>query len=107
VDVIARNTQKAATAWTTSVLVLSLPSVIFAVLHALCAPGTLPEFLDLMVAWTITLTGIVGAATTFAAMVVAVIATLQNNVSRTAGVLMWTSVALSLLARLYLSTVPL
>jgi hypothetical protein len=92
--------------WTVSVLLLSLPCVIFVVLHALYVPSRLPEFLDVVVAWTITLTGIVGAATTLAAVVVAVVATLQNKVSRTAKVLMWISVSLSVLAYLYLSTVP-
>jgi hypothetical protein len=69
-------------------------------------PIRLPEFLELVVVWTITLTGIFGAITTLAAVVVAVIATLQSNVSRTAKVLMWTCVSISILACLYLSTLP-
>jgi hypothetical protein len=105
-DVIELKAQKGGRAWALVVLLLSLPTVIFVVLHALYAPSRLPEFLDVVVAWTITLTGIVGAATTLAAVVVAVIATLQNEVSRTAKVLLWISVSISLLACLYLSTVP-
>jgi len=97
-DVIELKTQKRGRAWALGVLLLSLPTVIFVVLHALYAPSRLPEFLDVVVAWTITLTGTLGALTTLAAVVVAVIATLQTNVSRTVKVLMWTSVSLSVLA---------
>jgi hypothetical protein len=97
-DVIELRTQKGGRAWTLVALLLSLPTVIFGILHALYAPSTLPEFLDLVVAWTITLTGIVGAVTTLAAVVAAVIATLQNNISGAAKVVMWIFVSLSLVA---------
>jgi hypothetical protein len=105
-DVIELKTQKGGRVWALVVFLLSLPTVIFVVLHALYAPNRLPELFDVVLAWTITLTGIVGAATTLAAVVVAVIATLKNNVSRTTKVLMWTFVTISVLACLYLSTVP-
>jgi hypothetical protein len=88
-------------AWMVSVLFLSLPSLISVMLHGLFGSDRLPESLDLVVAWTITLTGMVGAATTLAAVVVAVIATLQNKVPRTAKVVMWAIVSLSILACVY------
>jgi hypothetical protein len=71
-----------------------------------CTPPERWEFLDLVVAWTITLTGMIGAVTTVASVLVAVFATLKNNVSRTAKVLMWALVSLALLGCLYVSTVP-
>lgn len=92
--------------WTISVLLLSLPSLIFMTLHALYAPGTLPDFLDLVVAWTVTLTGIVGTVLTLGACLVSVLATFQKEVPRAAKVTMWAFVSLSLLACLYLSRVP-
>ena len=104
-NVIERNNQKAGMVGVVVVLLLSLPSLIFVILHALYAPSTLPEFFDLVVTWTITLTGMIGAATTLAAVVVAVIATLQSQVPRMAKVAMWASVSLSLLACIYLAGV--
>jgi hypothetical protein len=92
--------------WTISVLLLSLPSLIFMILHALYASGTLPEFLDLVVAWIVALTGIFGAVMTLAACLVSVLATFQKEVPRTAKVAMWAFVSLSLLGCLYLSRVP-
>jgi hypothetical protein len=102
---IERATWAGGRPWTISVLVLSLPSLIFVILHALYAPGTLPEFLDLAVAWVLTLTGMAGAATTLAAVAVAVCATFQNNVSRAAKVVILAFVSLSLLACVYLAGV--
>jgi hypothetical protein len=102
---IERATWTGGRPWTIFVLILSLPSLIFVILHALYAPGTLPELLDLAVAWVLTLTGMVGAVTTLAAVVVAVSATLQNNVSRTAKVVLWAFVSLSLFACVYLAGV--
>jgi hypothetical protein len=55
------------------------------ILPALFAFRTLPESLDLTVAWTITLAGMVGAAATSATIVIAMFATLQNNVASTEG----------------------
>jgi hypothetical protein len=102
---IERATWTGGRPWTISVLLLSLPSLVFVILHALYAPSTLPEFLDLAVAWTLTLTGMAGAATTLTAIVVAVTATFQNNVSRTAKVVIWAFVSLSLLACVHLAEV--
>jgi hypothetical protein len=88
-----------------SVLLLSLPSVYFAILHALYTPSILPEFLDLAAAWTLTLTGMIGGATTMAAVVIAVFATFLNHVSHKAKVVMWVFVSCSLLACFYLASV--
>jgi hypothetical protein len=100
---IERTTWSKGNAWTILVLLLSLPSLLFVILHALYTPGTLPGFPDAVVAWTIALTGMVGAGTTLAAVGVAAVATLQNNVPRTAKVVMWASVSLSLVASVYLA----
>jgi hypothetical protein len=96
-----------ATPWVISVLLLSLPSTIFVVFQALYAPSMLSEFLDLVVVWTITVTGMVGFLLTLAACVVAAVATCQGRVPRAANVLMWVLVSLSFLACLYLSRTPL
>src|SRR6266536_2985562 len=100
---IEQARSRGGTPWTIFVLLLSLPSLIFVILYALYAPGTLPELLDSVVAWAITLTGMGGAVLTLAACVVSVAATLQRNVPRKAKVAMWLLVSLSLLACLYLS----
>jgi hypothetical protein len=95
-----------ASPWLISVILLSLPSVIFVILHALYAPGVLPEFLGFVVTWAIiALTGFLGAFLTLTAAVVSAVATFQNDVPRTAKAAMWGLVSLSLLACLYLSTV--
>ena len=93
--------------WIVFVLLLSLPSVIFVVLHMLYVPRRLPEFLDLIVTWTITLTGMMAAVTTSAACVVAAIASFQPYLSRTTKLGMWALAGASLLACFYLTTVPL
>jgi hypothetical protein len=102
---IERTAWAGGRAWTISVLLLGLPSVIFVALHALYVPGTLPWFLDLVVAWAITLTAIAGVVLTPAACVVSAIATLQKTVPHEAKVAMWVMVCLSLLACLALSGV--
>ena len=106
-QVVERTTRSGATPWVISVLLLSLPSLISVILHALHAPATLPEFLDLVVVWTATLTYMVGPGLTLAAFVVSVVATFQKRVSRTATVAMWAFVSLSFLACLYLARTPL
>jgi fluoride ion exporter CrcB/FEX len=95
-----------ASPWLISVSFLSLPSVIFMFLHALYAPGVLPEFLGFVVTWAIiALTGFLGAARTLSACVVSAVATLQNDVPRTAKAAMWGLVSLAFVACLYLATV--
>ncbi len=103
---IERTTRSRATPWVVTVLLLSLPSVIFVILHALYAPARLTGFLDLVVVWTITVTGMVGFLLTLAACVVAVVATFQKQVPRAASIAMWVFVSLSFLACLYLSQTP-
>jgi hypothetical protein len=105
-QVIEQTTQSRGTPWVISVLLLSLPSVIFVILHALYAPGVLPEFFDLVVVWTITVTGMVGFLLTLAACVVAVVATFQKQVPRAASIAMWVFVSLSFLRCLYLARTP-
>ncbi len=100
------TTRKRATPWVISVLLLSLPSLVFVILHALYAPGTLPGFLDLVAAWTITVTGMVGFLLTLTACLVAVVATFQKQVPRAAKIATWVLVSLSFLACLYLSRTP-
>ena len=74
-----------ASPWLISVAYLSLSSVIFVVLDAVYAPGILPAFLGFVVTWAvIALTGFLGAALTLAACVVSTVATLHDDVSRTA-----------------------
>jgi hypothetical protein len=102
-----RTTWNTGTPWLTSVLILSLPSVIFAILHALYAPATLPDLVDLVVAWTITLTGMFGPVATLAACVVSLVATFQDRLPRTAKVAMWALVSLSFLACLYIARAPI
>lgn len=104
-NLIAGARLKGARLWMISVLLLSLPSVIFVVLHALYAPDTLPEFPDFVVVWTITLTGMFGALLTVAACVLSVAAILQKNVPRAAKLTMLAFVSFSLLACLYMSRV--
>jgi hypothetical protein len=92
--------------WPISVAYLSLPSLVFVILHALYAPGILPEFLGFVATWAvIALTGFLGAVLTLAACVVTVVATFQTDVPRTTKIAMWGLVSLSFLAILYLSTV--
>jgi hypothetical protein len=105
-QVIDRTTRNRGTAWLISVLLLSLPSLVFVIMHALYAPGTLPEFFDLVVVWTVTVAGMTGALLTVAAFVVSVIATFQKRVPRTAKVAMWVCVSLSFLGCLYLARTP-
>jgi hypothetical protein len=105
-NLIERTKPTTASPWLISVVFLSLPAVIFVILHALYAPGVLPEFLGFVVTWAIiALTGFVGAFLTLTAAVVSAVATLQNDVPRTDKFVMWGLVSLSLLACLYLSTV--
>jgi hypothetical protein len=94
------------TTWVITVLLLSLPSVIFVILHAFYAPGALPEFFDLVVVWTITVAGMVGFLLTLAAVVVAAVATFQKHLPQAANMVMWVLVSLSFLACLYLSRTP-
>jgi hypothetical protein len=104
-NTIERKTSHGGTVWVVSVLLLSLPSLVFVILHLVHALATLPEVLDLVLAWVHALTGMVGPATTLAACAVSVAATFQRTVSYQAKVAMWCFAFVSLLACLYLATV--
>jgi hypothetical protein len=105
-NIIKGTKPTTANLWLISVIFLSLPSLVFVILHALYAPGILPAFLGFVVTWAvIALTGFLGAVLTVAACVVTVVATFQNDVPRATKVAMWGLVSLSLLACLYLSTI--
>ena len=102
---IEPNTHSAGTPWTISVLLLCLPSLIFVALHALYKPGRLPGLLDLVLVWTTTVTGMLGALLTLAACVISLIATFQKQVPRTAKIAMWAFVSASFLACVYASRI--
>jgi hypothetical protein len=105
-QVIDHTTRNGGTAWVISALLLSLPTLAYVILHALYALGVLPEFFDLVVVWTVTVAGMVGAPLTLAACVVSVVATFQKQVPRAANMAMWVLVSVSFLACLYLSRTP-
>lgn len=94
------------THWVVSVLFLTLPSVLFVILHAIYTPGALPESLDLIAAWSLTLAGMIGPFLTLTAFVVSVIGTFQEKVTRAAKLAMWSCLSLSLVACLYLARTP-
>jgi hypothetical protein len=89
------------------VLLLGLPSVVFTLAHLAAAPGRLPEMLDLILAWAIAVTGMLGPLPTLAALVVTIAATFQRSASVPARVALWGIVLLSAMACLYMIQVPL
>jgi hypothetical protein len=94
--------------WVLVVLALGLPSVAFVVCHVILVrlKDQMPEWLGLVLAWTVVTCGMVGTLTTAGAFVVAVVASFQRSVPTSAKALMWTFVAISLLALVYLALVP-
>jgi hypothetical protein len=90
------------------VLALGLPSVAFVVCHVILErlKDEMPEWLDLRLAWTMVTSGMLGALTTAGALVVAVVASFLRSVPTSAKALIWTFVAISLLALVYLAQVP-
>ena len=90
-----------------AVILLGLPSVAFVVAHGVL--GWLEvqpsEPYGLVLAWTLALTGVFGAFTTVGAILLASVASVRGQVSATAMILMWSSVAVSLLALVYLAEV--
>ena len=92
--------------WLISVVILSFPATLFVPLHLLYSPGRWPGFLDLPVAWAISLAGMFGGLTTIAAGIVAVVASFQRSVGRKLKVALWLFVALSLVACWYMAQVP-
>jgi hypothetical protein len=98
---------KAGSGWAVVVLLLSLPSMLFALAHLVAAPGGHPEALGFMLAWTLAVTSMVGPLLTLAALVVTIAATFQGSISVPVRVALWGIVLLSALAVLYMSQVPL
>ena len=90
------------------VLALGLPSVAFVVCHVILTrlKDQIPEWLGLVLAWTMVTSGMLGALTTAGALVVAVVASFLRSVPISAKALIWTFVAISLLALVYLAQVP-
>jgi hypothetical protein len=90
------------------VLALGLPSVVFVVCHVILErlKDQMPEWLGLVLAWTMVTSGMLGALTTAGALVVAVVTSFLRTVPTSAKALMWTFVAISLLALVYLVQVP-
>jgi hypothetical protein len=93
--------------WVLIVLALGLPSVAFVVCHVSLVrlKDHMPECLGLVLAWTMVTSGMLGALTTAGALVVVVVATCLRSVPTSAKALMWTFVAISLVALLYLARV--
>jgi hypothetical protein len=90
-----------------AVVVLGLPAVTFVLSHLILEQFRihLPEWLDLVLVWTLVVTGMLGAFTTVGAVLVAIVASFLASVSAKGKVLMWTVVAVSLLAVVYLARV--
>jgi len=92
--------------WVMAVLALSLPATAFVLSHSLVRfDRALPDWLGAVLSWTSFFTGMLGALSTLGAVVVAVIASLLGNMPVKAKVLMWSFVAVSLLALVYLAQV--
>ena len=98
---------KTGSGWVIVVLLLGLPSVVFALAHLAASPGRLPETLDLVLWWAIAFTGMVGPLLTLAALVVAIAATFQSGISVPVRVAWWGIVLVSAMACLYWIQVPL
>jgi hypothetical protein len=101
-----RATGNSGRRWLIAVVILSFPAILVVPLHLLYAPGRWPGFLDLPVAWTISLAGMFGGLTTMAAGIVAVGASFQRSVGGKRKVVIWWFVALSLFGCWYIAQVP-
>jgi hypothetical protein len=92
--------------WFIAVFLLSLPSLVFVVLHRSWTPGQLPEIIDLPLSWILAVAGLGGPLTFMVEMFVALLATFQSSVSWKTKTALWGWVALSFLACVYISQVP-
>jgi hypothetical protein len=90
-----------------AVLALGLPSVVFVLSHLVLERLKLPlaESLDLVLAWTLTFTGMLGVFTTAGAVLVTIAGSFLAGVSGKTKVLMWAFATASLLALVYLAQV--
>lgn len=96
--------------WLPLVVILSLPAVVFVLLHLLFASLEhqnlkLPEPVEFVLVWVLALCGIFGAISTLQAFLVAVVATFVSSASWKRKALIWLSVAISFLACAYGSQV--
>jgi hypothetical protein len=90
--------------WCNRVVVLSLPALVFVLLHLLFASlehrnMKLPVLADFVLSWVLGLCGIFGSL--LQAFVVAVVATFASSASWKRKVVIWLSVTLSFLACVY------
>jgi len=90
-----------------AVLALGLPSVAFVLSHVLLVrlKDQLPEWLGLVLAWTLVFTSMFGTFTTAGAVLVAIVGSFLSGVSGKSKALMWVFAAVSVLAFLYLAQV--
>ena len=98
---------KTGSGWVIAVLLLGLPSMVFVLAHLAVASGRLPETLDLVLAWAVAVTGMLGFLPILAAFVVTIAATFQRRISVPVRVALWGIVLLSVMACLSMSQVPI
>ena len=89
------------------VLLLGVPPMVFVLAHLAVASGRLPEILDMVLAWAVAVTGMLGFLPTLAAFVVTIAATFQRRISVRVRVALWGIVLLSAMACLYIGQVPI
>ena len=91
-----------------AVLMLSVPSVAFVLSHIILERlmAWLPQWLALVLAWTLFLAGMLGPLSTGAAVVLTLVASFLRGVPTTAKALCWTFAIVSLLAVAYLAQTP-
>jgi hypothetical protein len=92
--------------WLASGILLSLPTLFFAVVHVAYVPHKLPEFLDLPLAWILMFTGVFGPLLTVAALAACLAATFQKTVSWQAKVILWSVAAVSCIAWMSIVNIP-
>ena len=92
--------------WVFFGLVLSLPTIVFAVVHQVYVPHKLPEILDAPLGWIVTFIGVFGPLMTVAALAVSLAATLQNSVSWKAKAILWTMGVISCVAWMFIVDIP-
>jgi hypothetical protein len=84
-------------AWGVAIALLCTPTIVFAALIVGCRPGHLPEFVDVLVAWAITLSGAFGSGALLGAFAMVIAATFQPNLSRNTKICFWIALTLSFL----------
>ena len=91
-----------------AVLMLGMPSVAFVLSHVILGrlKLLLPEWLDLVLVWTLFVTGMLGVFTTAGAVLVAIAGSLLVSSPLKTKVLLWVLAGISLLALVYLAQVP-